>query len=106
MVDCWDELNNVFSWDKKDMKPHGWDLWGDISANYSKDAFGEIDVIQDVAKFPGGGDTWRGREWPTIVKEGKVSSMNIYGMDKAGNILETMKMDPGSVAAEKLFGGK
>lgn len=106
VVDGWDELNSIFSWDKKDMKPHGWDLWGDISANYSKDAFGEIDVIQDIGKFPGGGDTWRGREWPTIVKEGKVSSMNIYGMDKAGNIIEAMKMEPSSAVAEKLFGGK
>mgnify|MGYP000677853526 CR=1 FL=1 len=106
VADGWDELNRIFSWDIKDMKPHGWDLWGEISANYSKDAAGEIDIIQDIGKFPAGGDTWRQKEWPTIVNEGKVVSMNIYGMDNAGNILQTMKTTPDSVVAEKLFGGK
>jgi len=58
------------------MAPHGWDLWGDVSAKYSKDAIGDVEVIQDFAKFPAGGSTWRGREWPTIVDEGKVTSLN------------------------------
>ena len=78
----------------------------DVSSNYSKDALGEIDVIQDFEKFPGGGPTWRGREWPTIVNEGKVSSINIFSMDRSGNIHDTMKVDPYGDAAEKLFGGK
>ncbi|MGJ9416850.1 hypothetical protein ACHAC9_03650 [Massilia sp. CMS3.1] len=105
VADGWGDLNNTFSWNATDMEPHGWDLWGDISANYSKDAFGEIDVIQDVTKFPGGGVSWRGREWPTIVNEGKVSSINIFSMDDSGNILETMKMEPDSALANTIFGG-
>ncbi|USX13980.1 hypothetical protein NHH88_30800 [Oxalobacteraceae bacterium OTU3CAMAD1] len=106
VIDGWDDLNNTFSWNPADMEPHGWDLWGNVSSNYSKDALGEIDVIQDFEKFPGGGPTWRGREWPTIVNEGKVSSINIFSMDRSGNILDTMKVDPYGDAAEKLFGGK
>jgi hypothetical protein len=106
VIDGWDDLNNTFSWNPVDMKPHGWDLWGNVSSNYSKDALGEIDIIQDFEKFPGGGPTWRGREWPTIVNEGKVSSINILSMDRSGNILDTMKIDPYGDAAEKLFGGK
>lgn len=106
VIDGWDDLNNTFSWDPKDMAPHGWDLWGDVSAKYSKDAVGEIDIIQDVKKFPAGGPTWRGSEWPTIKAEGKVTSMNIFSMDGAGNILDTMKLEPNSDAAAKIFGGK
>ncbi len=106
VIDGWDDLNNTFSWDAKDMGPHGWDLWGDVSAKYSKDAVGEIDVIQDFKKFPAGGPTWRGSEWPTIVKEGQVTSINIFSMDGAGNILDTMKMEPNSDVAKKIFGGK
>lgn len=105
VIDGWKDLNNTFSWNKDDMAPHGWDLWGDVSAKYSKDAAGEIDVIQDFEKFPSGGPTWRGREWPTIVDEGKVTSINIFSMDRAGNILDTMKVKPDSAVAEKLFGG-
>jgi len=105
VINKWDDLNNTFSWDKNDLGPHGWNLWGDVSEKYSKDAFGEIDIIQDMKKFPGGGDTWRGREWPTIVEEGKVTSMNIFGMDKEGNILETMTMAPDSDLAKSLFKG-
>jgi hypothetical protein len=106
VIDGWDDLNNTFSWDAKDMGPHGWDLWGDVSAKYSKDAVGDIDVIQDFKKFPAGGPTWRGSEWPTIVKEGQVTSINIFSMDGAGNILDTMKMEPNSDVAKKIFGGK
>ena len=106
VIDGWKDLNDTFSWNPADMEPHGWDLWGDVSSNYSKDAWGEIDVIQDFEKFPGGGPTWRGREWPTIVNEGKVSSINIFSMDRSGNIHDTMKVDPYGDAAEKLFGGK
>jgi len=58
-----------------------------------------------MKKFPGGGDTWRGREWPTIVDEGKVTSMNIFSMDKDGNVLETISMAPNSDAAKALFKG-
>ena len=105
VINKWEDLNNIFSWDKNDLAPHGWDLWGDVSEKYSKDAFGEIDIIQDMKKFPGGGDTWRGREWPTIVDEGKVTSMNIFSMDKDGNVLETMSMAPNSDAAKALFKG-
>lgn len=105
VIDGWDDLNNTFSWNPKDMAPHGWDLWGDVSAKYSKDATGEIDVIQLIDKFPNGGPTWRNREWPTLVEEGKVTSMNIFGMDSSGNILKTMKMEPDSIMAEKIFSG-
>jgi hypothetical protein len=106
VVDGWDDLNNAFTWNVTDMPPHGWDFWGDISAEYSKGAVGEADVIQNVKKFPSGGDTWRGREWPTIVDERKVTSLNIFSMDDAGNIIDTMKIDPYSVEAEKLFKDK
>jgi len=106
VIDGWDDLNNTFSWDAKDMGPHGWDLWGEVSAKYSKDAVGEIDVIQDFKKFPAGGPTWRGSEWPTIVAERQVTSINIFSMDGAGNILDTMKLEPNSDAAKKIFGAK
>jgi hypothetical protein len=106
VIDGWDDLNNTFSWNKDDMPPHGWDLWGDVSSKYSKDAVGEIDVIQDFNKFPGGGPTWRGREWPTIVDEGRVKSINIFSMDETGIILDTITVKPDSAAAEALFGGK
>lgn len=106
VIDGWDDLNNTFSWNPKDMEPHGWNLWGDVSSKYSQDAAGEIDVIQDFKKFPGGGPTWRGREWPTIVDEGRVTSINIFSMDETGTILDTMKVKPDSAAAEALFGGK
>jgi hypothetical protein len=105
VINEWKDLNNTFSWDSKDLGPHGWDLWGDVSAKYSKDATGEIDIIQDIKKFPAGGDTWSGSEWPTIVQEGKVTSMNIFGMDKDGNIIKTMKTEPDSEIARDLFGG-
>ena len=103
VIDGWKDLNDTFSWNKADMAPHGWDLWGDVSEKYSKDAVGEIDIIQDIKKFPGGGDTWSGREWPTIKAEGKVTSMNIFGMDADGNILNTLKVDPKSNTAAELF---
>lgn len=107
VIDNWDELNKTFSWNAKEMAPHGWDLWGDVSAKYSKDASGEVDVIQDFAKsYPQGGPTWKGREWPTIVDEGKVSSLNILGVDSTGNIIDKMKLKPNSSMARDLFGGK
>lgn len=106
VADGWDDLNNNFSWNPADMDPHGWDLWGDISANYSKGVSGEIEIIQDSGKYPGGGVSWRNREWKTIVKEGKVTSMTIYSMDNAGNILDKMKMEPDSALARSIFGGK
>lgn len=107
VADNWDDLNNAFSWDdKKDAGPYGWDLWGDISTNYSKDAMGEIDVIQDIKKFPAGGGIWRGQEWPTIKQTGRVTSMNIFGMDEVGNIVDQMKMSPRSAIANTIFGIK
>jgi hypothetical protein len=106
VIDDWGELNSTFSWDNKDMPPYGWDLWGNVSAEYSKGAVGEVDVVQAIKSFPSGGPTWKGREWPTIVSEGKVTLLNIVGMDDAGNVVETMKVKPDSVMAEKLFGGK
>ncbi|WP_146171886.1 hypothetical protein [Pseudoduganella armeniaca] len=72
VIDGWKLINDVFSWNKNDMAPHGWDLWGEVSAKYSQGASGEIDIIQTADKYPGGGPTWRGREWPTIYKENKV----------------------------------
>lgn len=106
VIDKWKDLNNTFSWDEKALGPHGWDLWGDVSANYSKDAFGSIDVIQDMTKFPAGGPTWQGREFKTIRAERKVTMINIFGMDRAGNLIEKMQVNPYSAEAYKLFGGK
>lgn len=106
VIDEWHDLNNTFTWNDADMGPYGWDLWGDVSANYSKDAFGAIEVIQDVKKFPNGGPTWLGREFPTIVNQGKVSSINIFSMDAHGNIIDSLKLDPYSEAARTLFGVK
>jgi len=74
-----------------------------VSAEYAKDASGEIEIIQDIDKFPAGGPTWRKREWTTIVDEGKVTSMKIFGMDKSGSILKTMTFEPDSVIARELF---
>lgn len=107
VIDEWDDLNEAFPWDGTKMAPHGWDFWGEVSSLYSRGAVGEIDVIQDFEKsFPSGGPTWRGREWPTIVEEGKVTVMNILGMDKDGKLIEAMKVDPYGSIAEGLFGGK
>lgn len=106
VIDNWGDLNDTFSWDAKALGPHGWDLWGDVSSNYSKDAFGAIDVIQDMSKFPGGGPTWQGREFKTIRAARRVTSINIIGMDRAGNIVETMKVNPYSAMARELFKGK
>jgi len=105
VIDGWQDLNDTFSWDAKTLPPHGWDLWGDVSAKYSEDAFGEIDIIQNIKKFPNGGETWRGSEWTTIFKKRKVSMMHIYGMDDKGNILEKLSTEPDSDLAIKLFGG-
>lgn len=103
MIDGWDDFNNTFSWNPNDMEPHGWNVWGDVSSKYSQDAAGEIDVIQDFKKFQGGGPTWREREWPTIVDEGRVTSINIFSMDETGTILDTMKVKPDSAAAAALL---
>ncbi len=104
VIDGWGDLNETFSWNAKDMGPHGWNLWGDVSAEYAKDATGEIEIIQDIEKFPAGGPTWRAREWTTIVDEGKVTAMKIYGMDKSGNILKSTTIEPDGAIAKKLFG--
>nr|WP_315219348.1 hypothetical protein [uncultured Duganella sp.] len=103
VIDDWKDLNDAFTWDPKDMEPHGWDLWGDISANYSKDAAGEIDVIQTIKKFPNGGDTWRTNEWTTIKRERKVSLMNIFLIDEGGQVLNRMQMEPNGEIANELF---
>ncbi|QJE01519.1 hypothetical protein HH212_17025 [Massilia forsythiae] len=29
VIDGWKDINDVFSWDLKDLGPHGWDLWGE-----------------------------------------------------------------------------
>ena len=104
VIDGWEDLNKTFSWDAKDMGPHGWNLWGDVSTEYAKHATGDIEIIQDIEKFPAGGPTWRTREWTTIVDEGKVTSMKIYGMDKLGNILKSTTMEPDGAIAKNLFG--
>lgn len=106
VIDGWKDLNNTFSWNPEDMEPHGWDLWGMVSREYARHAEGEIDIIQTAERFPKGGDIWRGKEWPTIVRERKVTAMNIFCMDKKGNIIETVKMAPNSDIAKKLFEGK
>lgn len=106
VIDDWKDINGVFSWDSKDLGPHGWDLWGEVSENYAKDAKGAIDIIQSPDKFPKGGQTWMEREYPVILKARKVTSMNVYSMDEAGTILDQMKIDPQSDAAKTLFGVK
>jgi hypothetical protein len=106
VIDDWDDLNNTFTWDPRAMEPHGWDLWGTISAEYARHASGEIDIIQSVEKFPRGGDTWRGSEWTTIIRERKVALMNIFAMDAGGNVVEKMVMEPNSEVAKELFKGK
>ena len=103
VIDEWGDLNNIFSWDGKDMGPYGWDLWGAVSVEYAKEATGEIDVIQNIKKFPRGGDTWRGSEWTTLVRQRKVSFMNIFAMDADGNVMKTMKIAPDSEIAKELF---
>ncbi|WP_198117181.1 hypothetical protein [Massilia rhizosphaerae] len=103
VIDDWDDLNRTFSWDPGDMEPHGWDLWGAVSAEYARHASGEIDIIQSAEKFPRGGETWRGSEWTTIVRERKVELMNIFAMDEGGNVIKTMRMAPSSEVAKELF---
>ena len=103
VIDNWDDLAAAFPWDTKKTGPWGFSLWGDVSANYSKGATGTIDVIQDIGKFPGGGPTWKGREFDVIKSERKVTSINIYGMNRAGDILQEMKVDPQGRIAEELF---
>ena len=106
VIDEWKDINGVFSWDPKNLGPHGWDLWGEVSENYAKDAKGSIDIIQSPDKFPKGGQTWMEREYPVILKAKKVTSMNVYSMDEAGKILDQIKIDPQSDAAKTLFGVK
>jgi len=106
VIDGWTDLNNTFSWNPEDMEPHGWDLWGKVSKEYARQAEGEVDIIQTAERFPRGGDIWRGDEWPTIVRERKVTTMNIFCMDKNGNIIETVKIAPNSDIAKEIFGGK
>jgi len=103
VIDDWKDLNDAFTWDPKDMEPYGWDFWGKISANYSKDAAGEIDVIQNIKKFPNGGDIWRTNEWTTIKREKKVSLLNILLIDEDGKVLNQMKMEPNGDVANELF---
>ena len=103
VIDGWEDLNETFSWDKTKMGPHGWDLWGAVSENYAKGVSGEIDIIQDVEKFPKGGDTWRGSEWPVIRDEKKVTAMNIFSMNKAGKEVEQLKVYADSELAKELF---
>ena len=105
VIDDWMELNSVFSWNPKDMAPHGWDLWGEVSQNYTRGVSGEIHAIQDIGAFPKGGPTWRNREWAQIVREQTVTGINIHGMDKAGNEIDVIKVDPYGEVAKKLFGG-
>lgn len=107
VIDNWDDLNDAFSWKADAMEPKAIELWKGVSKNYSKGASGEIDIIQDYAKkFPRGGDVWRETEWPAIVGEGKVTSMNVFGMDAHGNIVDSMKMEPNGDIARDLFGAK
>lgn len=105
VIDKWKDLNIAFPWDDTAMGPRGVDFWGSVSTNYSKDAVGAIDVIQDMGKFPGGGGVWRAYEFPTIKAAGKVTAINIFGMDRAGNIMERVTVSPYSAEARKLFGG-
>jgi hypothetical protein len=103
VIDEWADLNNTFSWSPGDMAPHGWDLWGKVSEKYAKEAIGEIDIIQTAKKYPGGGPTWRNKEFPILLDENKVTSMNVFCVDESGNIINMMKIDPESAAAANLF---
>lgn len=105
VIDNWKEINDVFSWNKSDMGPWGWDLWGEVSENYAKGASGIVDVIQTPFKFPKGGPTWLGREWPTIYAEGNVSSINIFSVAPDGQVLDSLSLDVLSDEAINLFGG-
>ena len=79
-------------------------LLGKVSSKYSRGAEGEVTVVQDAKKFPRGGDIWRGYEWPALVEERKVTSINIFSMDQDGKILENVTLDPAEIEARKLFG--
>lgn len=106
VIDGWDDINKAFPWDDKKLGPYGWDFWGTVSSEYSKDATGEINIIQYGKKFPAGGDIWRGYEWPTIKDEQQVSMMSIFEVDKQGNVLRNLRMSPNSMGANYLFGGE
>lgn len=105
VIDDWDEINDAFSWDKSNMPPHGWDFWKEVSERYAKGAEGSIDIVQTADKFPGGGPTWRNKEWPVIRDCGKVDSMTIHKIDDAGSIIETMSLDPKNPATDSLSTG-
>lgn len=104
VIDGWDDINKAFPWDDKKIGPHGWDFWGAVSSKYSKDAIGEIDIIQNGKKFPAGGDIWRGYEWPAIKDEEHVRMMNIFEVGKDGDVLRKLRIAPNSIGANYLFG--
>jgi hypothetical protein len=106
VIDPWGELDKAFPWDETKTGPYGWDFWGTVAAEYSKDASGEIEIVQSIKKFPNGGDIWRNYEWPTIVKQRDVTLMSILKVDNIGNTLETIKIKPNSDLAKELFKGK
>ncbi|GAB3381245.1 hypothetical protein [Massilia agri] len=105
VIDGWGDLNKTFSWAGEGIEPHGPDFWGAVSSKYSSDATGKIDVIQDFEKrFPRGGNIWREDEWTTIVREGKVTSINVLGMSPDGRLVDSMEIEPNGAIAKKLFG--
>jgi hypothetical protein len=106
VIDGWDDISKAFPWDDKRLAPYGWDFWGAVSSKYSKDATGEVSIIQYGKKFPAGGDIWRGYEWPTIKDEEKVLMMNIFEVDKKGNMLRNLRLSPNGMGADYLFGGE
>jgi hypothetical protein len=104
VMDDWEELNNTYTWDNNDMPPHGWDLWGDISEKYAHDASGNIQVVQTAVKFPRGGPTWQGREWPSLYRNKEVGEITIFKIDDSGSIIDQLSVDSKSDLAIELFG--
>lgn len=104
VADGWKDLNDTFSWNKDDMPPHGWDLWGGISKKYADGAKGNIETIQTAAKFPAGGPTWKDKEWPSLRKNPEVGNITIHKIDELGNIVESLTVDSKSSAALTIFG--
>ncbi len=69
IVDEWPELKTSFpGWDK-DPPPNGYQFWTGLSEKYAQGASGDINVVQSAKKAAvGGGDIWKGHEYPKIEK--------------------------------------
>ncbi|WP_435237813.1 hypothetical protein ACR30L_09750 [Psychromonas sp. PT13] len=104
VINNWDELNDIFTWEKNDLGPYGWDLWGEVSTNYANGALGNIETIQTANRFPLGGATWKNRVWPSLYKNPYVDDITIKRVNSSGNIEESVTVYSKSDEALKLFG--